>query len=133
MTLKGAGRANAVRGHTGPGNTVRAERVREIAGKWIGETFIQKNQDYSDSYIVAGKTIELWFPEGVILDSQLKITFFQLLTRMLDKMIRTSNLILRGKDPEVDDEKAYQTIADNGVYSFMTAEACLNGVEEDGD
>jgi hypothetical protein len=109
----------------------RAHRVKDIAGQWIGDTFVQKNADYGNSYIIAGKTIELWFPEGVSLDSPLKITFFQLLTRMLDKMIRTSNLILRSRTNEVEDEKAYQTIADNGVYSFMTAEICLNGVDAD--
>jgi len=109
----------------------RATRVQEMAQQWIGETFIQKNLDYGNSYVVAGKTIELWFPEGVNLDSPLKITFFQLLTRMLDKILRVSNLILRGKDPGIDNEKAYQTIADNGVYSFMTAEICLNGVDDE--
>jgi len=111
----------------------RAKRVQEIAQRWVGETFVQKNLDYSDSYIVAARTINLWFPEGLSLDSPLKIAFFQLLTRMLDKMLRTSNLVLRGRNPEVDSEKAYQTIADNGVYSFMTAEACLSGVEEEDD
>jgi hypothetical protein len=125
--LKGAGKANYVRGHSS--NPSRAERVKEIAGQWVGDTFVQKNRDYGNSYIVAGQTIQLWFPEGVILDSQLKITFFQILVRMLDKVLRTSNLILRSKDPEVDEEKAYQTIADNGVYSFMLAEICLNGVD----
>lgn len=109
----------------------RAKRVQEIAQQWIGETFVQKNQDYGCSYIIAGQTIDLWFPEGIVLDSQLKITFFQLLTRMLDKLVRTSNLILRSKPNEVEDEKAYQTIADNGVYSFIAAEICLNGVEDD--
>lgn len=108
----------------------RAQRVKDIAGQWIGDTFVQKNNDYGNSYIIAAETIQLWFPEGVSLDSPLKITFFQLLTRMLDKMIRTSNLILRSKTNEVEDEKAYQTIADNGVYSFMTAEVCLHGVDE---
>lgn len=105
-----------------PKKKSRAERVKDIAGSWIGDTFVQKNTDYGSSYILAGETIELWFPEGVTLDSQLKVIFFQLLTRMLDKLIRTSNLVLRGKAELVEDEKAYQTIADNGVYSFMTAE-----------
>ncbi len=118
---------------TTPVGPKRVERVAAISQKWMGETFIQKNQDYGCSYIVAARTIEMWFPEGLNLDSSLKITFFQLLTRMLDKMIRTANLVLRGKDPEVDDEKAYQTMADNGVYSFMTAEICLNGADEDSD
>lgn len=107
----------------------RVNKVYTLAQDWVGTTFVQKNQDYGDSYIVAGQTIKLWFPEGVSLDSPLKITFFQLLTRMLDKLIRTSNLVLRGKPNQVKDEKAYQTIADNGVYSFMAAEALLNGVE----
>lgn len=106
----------------------RAQRVQDIAQQWVGTTFVEKNSDYGNSYIVAGETIKLWFPDGINLDTQLKMTFFQLLTRMLDKLMRVSNLILRGKENKVSDEKAYQTIADNGVYSFMAAEICLNGV-----
>jgi hypothetical protein len=110
----------------------RAERVKDIAKDWVGDLFVKKNRDYGNSYIVAGQTLQLWFPEGVVLDTQLKITFFQILVRMIDKILRTANLILKGVEPEVAEEKAYQTIADNGVYSFMMAEICLNGVEDDG-
>ena len=104
----------------------RAERVRQIAEEWIGDTFVKKNNDYGNSYILAGNTIKMWFPDGLVLDSHIKVTYFQLLTRMLDKLIRTSNLVLRSKTEQVADEKAYQTIADNGVYSFMTAELLLH-------
>lgn len=105
----------------------RPERVKAIAEQWIGETFVQKNTDYGSSYTLAGDTIRLWFPEGISLDSTLKVTYFQLLTRMLDKLIRASNLVLRALPATVKDEKAYQTIADNGVYSFMAAELLCNG------
>jgi hypothetical protein len=97
----------------------------------MGETFVAKNEDYGNSHILSGKTIDLWFPEGIVLDTPLKKVFMGLLTRMLDKLIRTSNLVLRGTEEQVKDEKAYQTIGDNGVYSFMAAEAILNGVDDE--
>lgn len=108
----------------------RVERVIKLSQEWLGQTFVAKNQDYGDSYVLTGKTVDLWFPEGVMLNTPLRKTYFGLLIRMLDKLIRTSNLVLRGNEEQVKDEKAYQTIADNGVYSFMTAEVLLNGVEE---
>lgn len=107
----------------------RAERVRQIAEEWVGTTFVEKNQDYGNSYIVAAQTLELWFPEGVMLDTPLKTTYYQLLVRMLDKLLRTANLVLRQGEEKVKDEKAYVTIADNGVYSFMAAEVLKHGLD----
>jgi hypothetical protein len=108
----------------------RVERVIKLSQEWLGQTFVAKNEDYGDSYILTGKTVDLWFPDGVVLDTPLKKTYFGLLTRMLDKLIRTSNIVLRGTVEKVQDERAYQTIADNGVYSFMAAEILLNGVDQ---
>jgi hypothetical protein len=107
----------------------RAERVHAIAQEWVGTTFVDKNTDYGNSYIVAAETLRLWFPDGVVLDTLLKTTYYQLLVRMLDKLIRTTNLVLRQGTECVQDEKAYVTIADNGVYSFMAAEVLKHGVE----
>lgn len=111
----------------------RAERVAKIAAEWMGQTFVDKNKDYGNSYIVAAQTLELWFPEGVYLDTPLKTAFYQLLTRMLDKLLRTANLVLRAEKEQVADEKAYQTLADNGVYSFMAAEILQSGMDEQDD
>lgn len=111
----------------------RTERVRQLVDEWVGQTFVKKNQDYGNSYIVAARTLELWFPEGVLLNTPLKTAFYQILTRMLDKLLRTSNLVLRQEEEKVTDEKAYATLADNGVYSFMAAEILKCGMGTEGD
>lgn len=116
-----------------PSSPTRAEAVHDIARQWVGTTFVEKNADYGNSYILAAETLQLWFPGGVLLDSGIKTTFYQLLVRMLDKLIRTSNLVLRQGTEMVKDEKAYVTIADNGVYSFMAAEVLKNGVERNNE
>jgi hypothetical protein len=113
----------------GESEKTRGHRVHDIAQEWVGTTFVEKNADYGNSYIIAAETLRLWFPAGVMLDTQLKTTFYQLLVRMLDKLIRTSNLVLRQGTEMCKDEKAYVTIADNGVYSFMAAEVLKHGLD----
>jgi hypothetical protein len=108
----------------------RAAKVLEISKVWLNDTFVAKNLDYGSSYVLTGTTINLWFPEGIVLDSPVKHVFMGLLTRMLDKLIRTSNLVLRAKKEQVADEKAYVTMGDLGVYGFMTAELLKNGLDE---
>jgi hypothetical protein len=105
------------------------QRVLDIAKMWLNDTFVAKNSDYGASYILTGKTIQLWFPDGFSLNSPVKHAYLGLLTRMLDKLIRTSNLILRGREGLVEDEKAYVTMGDLGVYGFMTAELLKNGID----
>jgi hypothetical protein len=107
----------------------RSEAVREISKEWLNDTFVAKNVDYGSSYMLSGETLRLWFPDGILIDSPLKCVFMGLLTRMLDKLIRTSNLILRAKAEQVADEKAYVTMGDLGVYGFMTAEVLKNGIK----
>jgi len=107
----------------------RSSEVQAICREWI-DTMAVKNADYGDSHILSGQTLNLWFPDGVPLDTPLKHAFYGLLTRMLDKLIRTANLVLRERTEQVQDEKAYQTIGDNGLYSFMAAELLLHGVDD---
>ena len=94
----------------------------KLFGEW-SHTFKAKNSDYGSSYILAAQTVQLWFPEGVTLNSEIKQVYFGLLVRMLDKLLRASNLILRDSQAQVKDEKAYQTLGDLGAYGFMAAEA----------
>lgn len=104
----------------------RNEAVVEIVKEWL-DTFVEKNTDYGSSYLLTGRTIALWFPDGVVLDSPFKMIYYGMLTRMLDKMMRASNLVLRGVSEKVKDEKAYVTMGDLGNYAFMTAELLKNG------
>jgi len=98
-----------------------SQRVLEIAKEWM-RIFVGKNTDYGASYLLTGATLNLWFPQGFVIRNTLQQTYFGLLTRMLDKIIRTSHLVFMNRGPLVIEEKAYQTIADLGVYAFMTAD-----------
>ena len=109
----------------------RTDRVQELATQWMSKVFVNKNTDYGNSYILCVRTLRLWFPEGVALDTELKTAYYQLLVRMLDKLIRASNLVLCNLRNRVKDEKAYETMADNAVYSFMTAEVLKYGLGDD--
>jgi hypothetical protein len=111
----------------------RSQRVLEISKEWLNDTFVSKNADYGDSYVLTGETIRLWIPEGIVLDTPLKHIYIGLLTRMLDKLIRTSNLVFRGKPEQVRDEKAYMTMGDLGVYGFMACEVLKNSFEQPDD
>ena len=102
--------------------SARTERVVEISKEWMDKIFRAKNDDYGESYVLTGQTIHLWLPEGFTIDSEAKAVFIGLLTRMLDKLIRTTHLVFRGSVEKVADEKIYQTMGDLGVYGFMTSE-----------
>jgi len=105
----------------------RIESVIALSQEWLNDVFVAKNKDYGASYLLTGKTIALWFPQGIVLDSSFKMIYLGMLTRMLDKLIRVSNLVLRSVPEQVKDEKAYVTMGDLGNYAFMTAELLKNG------
>lgn len=105
--------------------TDRAERVLEYFEKWAS-TFQAKNQDYGSSYTLTGETLSLWFPNGVVLDTETKHMFYGLLIRMLDKLLRASNLVFSSKGAAIESEKVDETMGDLGAYGFMTAEVVKN-------
>jgi len=107
----------------------RVNRVVDLINTWA-DVFRNKNSDCGSSYILTGKTISLWFPDGIVINTTLKSVFYGLLTRMLDKLIRSSNLILRDSAPNVTAETIFDTLGDLGMYAFMTAEAMANGIDK---
>ena len=110
----------------------RTDRVAELGAEWLQRTLGQKNADYGDSYVLSGLTVALWFPEGFSADTPLKQVYYGLLTRMLDKLIRVSNLVLRATEPQIVSESAQETLGDLGTYAYMTAEVVESGVEHGG-
>jgi hypothetical protein len=100
----------------------KTKLVQSIAHHWTDEIFPAKNEDYGASYLLAGQTLALWFPKGVKLETDEQQIMYGLITRMLDKLIRTSLLTLgRGKVAKVEEEAAYQTLGDLGMYAFIAA------------
>ena len=87
------------------------------------EGFQRKNENYGASWQMAGETLNLWFPDGITLDTLRKQQIHGLIVRLLDKLIRAANLELTG-EPDKVGEASQDTFCDMGIYSFMGASIC---------
>ncbi|MEM4260774.1 MAG: hypothetical protein QXG00_06050 [Candidatus Woesearchaeota archaeon] len=88
------------------------------------ELFINKNKDYGCSYIKAGMILNMILDnQKIILEKTDDHVAYQIITRMLDKIIRYCNLrfIMKDKEGNVK-EKSSDTLSDLGVYSLMLSE-----------
>lgn len=76
------------------------EQWLDLAAK-IGETVAEKNAAYGDSYQVAGRIMQLLFPDGISVE---QIPVALVLVRMLDKFVRIANGDAKygGEDPALD-------------------------------
>ena len=95
------------------------EQVFSAMDKWR-ETFGKKNCNYGDSWLLTGQTIDLWFPDGLELNTVRRHIMYGLITRMLDKLIRLAHLELAGVPDEVG-EASSETAGDLGVYGLMAS------------
>jgi hypothetical protein len=102
--------------------------VEALAG-WT-QKYQKKNQNYSQSWLLSGQTLALWFPDGITIRSPKSQVMHGLVVRMLDKLIRASNLTLAGEADKVG-EAASETFFDLGVYAFMAGVACFMGSTEE--
>ena len=100
-----------------------SESVTKVMQKWM-DTYKKKNANYGASWLLAGQTLSLWFPQGVKIDTPHKFIMLGLTVRMLDKIIRAAHLELTAEDDKVG-EKSSETFGDLGVYGFMAASAAL--------
>lgn len=108
-------------------NRRRAAAVVKMMEEWT-ETFRRKNSNYGNSWLLTGQTLALWFPQGLKIDSTRKFIMYGLVTRMLDKIIRASQLELAEEADKVG-EKSAETFGDLGVYGFMAAAAALDDMK----
>ena len=95
--------------------------VPELMREWA-DVFERKNSNYGNSWEISGETIYQWIFKSIpnMGWTPQKVIFLGLLVRMLDKLLRASNLIIKG-EPDKVGEAAYETLADLGVYAFMAA------------
>jgi len=100
-----------------------AKLVPEAIKAWAAK-FENKNDNYGNSWLLTGQTLNLWFPAGLTLSTARRQIIHGLLTRMLDKLIRAANLELAGAQDKVG-ERASETFFDLGVYAFMAGVACF--------
>ena len=86
------------------------------------ELFIKKNENYGCSYLKSAEIINLIL-EGHILNLETidDHVAYQLITRMMDKIIRFCNLRFTSQEDKVE-EKLTDTASDLSVYSLMLAE-----------
>jgi hypothetical protein len=100
-----------------------SELVPEALKAWAVK-FESKNDNYGNSWLLTGQTINLWFPQGLTLNTPRRQIMHGLITRMLDKIIRAANIELAGAEDKVG-EKASESLFDLGVYAFMAGAACF--------
>jgi len=90
------------------------------------ELFIKKNENYSSSYLKYTEIIEL-----ILENKELKLktnndhVSYQLITRIMDKLIRFCNLRFTDQEDKVG-EKLQDTISDLAVYSLILSELQIN-------
>lgn len=99
-------------------NATLAKAVVPVMEKWQAK-YRSKDENYSASWLLTGETLHMWFGT-VTLDTPQKHVIYGLVTRMLDKIIRGTNLELT-REPDKVGEAAQETFADLGVYGFMAS------------
>jgi len=109
-------------------NKELASLVPEAIAAWAAK-YRDKNDNYGNSWLLSGQTLALWFPQGLKLTTTRQQIMHGLVVRMLDKLLRASNLELAG-EPDKVGEKASETFFDLGVYAFMAGVACFMGKAE---
>ena len=109
-------------------NNALAKSVVALMEKWRTK-YRDKDENYSASWLLTGETLHMWFG-NITLDTPQKHIIYGLVTRMLDKIIRGTNLELMREKDKVG-ESAQETFADLGTYGFMTAMATQLGKLEE--
>lgn len=84
------------------------------------ETYIRKNQDYSNSFVRSG-AVQCVYNGNVDDDALFEAIAEQMWVRMLDKQSRTQQLLFDGEDALVDDEAVEDTLLDWANYAVMLA------------
>lgn len=98
-----------------------AETVQQLLDSW-GPLFATKNAAYGDSWSTSGRVLSSLLPKGVVLREEQDFIVYGLLVRMLDKIIRVTNLQFGGASDNVLEASA-DTAADLGVYAAMLSAA----------
>ena len=88
--------------------------------KVAGDLYKKKNKDYGDSYKIYGEVMEAMFPKGISFNTKSDFNKFGVLSMLVTKLIRYSNLFATGTIAESEPTK--DTVIDFGVYSFMLLE-----------
>ena len=91
------------------------------------ELFIKKNQNYGNSWIVAGQILAEIFKYAPTLKTANDFTALSVVVRMLDKLVRYCNLRFTDDKDNVG-ESISDTIGDLGTYAIM-----LCGLEQKSD
>jgi hypothetical protein len=86
----------------------------------MSETFREKNKVYVDNYVMVGKVMQAFFPDGVVLASAADFELFHLFEL---KVVKLTRFIISGM-------KHIDSVHDDAVYSAMIEAILLNRVEQ---
>lgn len=96
--------------------------VLEHLKAWT-QKYQDKNDNYGNSWLLTGETLSMWFPHGLHIKTTRQFIIMGLLTRILDKVIRTAHLELGDRADKVG-ETSSDTMFDLGIYGFLAGTAC---------
>lgn len=94
-----------------------AQRLRSRA-----TLFRHKNRAYGEAYLRVGEILHALFPQGLLIKGEQKFSEMGLLVRMLDKILKGTNLRFKNGRQRVTEGKTYHTLDDLGILSFMWAD-----------
>lgn len=103
-------------------NNRLSKLVLEHLKAWT-QKYQDKNDNYGNSWLLTGETLSMWFPHGVHIKTTRQFVMMGLITRILDKIIRTAHLELGERADKVG-EGASDTMFDLGIYGFLAGTAC---------
>lgn len=83
------------------------------------DLYDRKNADYGDSWRKQGRILAAMFPNGITLKTEEDFTKFFVVTRMIDKLNRATNIEFITKGQQVKDETVKDTYQDLAVYAAM--------------
>lgn len=102
-----------------------AQRLRSRA-----TLFKKKNRARGEEHLKVGKILNAMLPEGLQIKGEHKFSEIVILVRMLDKVLRGTNLRFKNSRQRVKDERVQDTLDDLGVYSFMWADLIENNAKK---
>ncbi len=92
--------------------------------------FKKTNRACGEEHLKVGKILNAMFPEGVQIKGEHKFSEIVILVRMLDKMLKGTNLRFKNSRQRVKDERVQDILENLGVLSFMWADLIENNTKK---
>ncbi len=90
----------------------------------------KKHRAHGEKLPKVGKILNAVFPEGLQIKGEHKFSEIVILVRILDKVLRGTNLRFKNGRQRVKNERVQDTLEDLGVLSFTWAELIENNAKK---